>query len=400
MNLPLKIAGRYLFSRKISLVNVITLISVLGVAGMTAALVVILSIFNGFDSLISSMINQFDPDLKITPAKGKTFVLDSLKLNELSQIEGVDAMSLCVEETALFQYDNYQHIATLKGVDNQYKNVCDIPSTIYIGDYLLKDTLGIPYAIIGADIASSLWIQVNGLTAIKVYGPLRNSKSTLNPAEAFAYGNVMPAGVFHIHQDFDSKYVIVPLDFATDLLGYSENEVSSIEIKTKNGDAASVAQKIQNYLGNNYIVKDRYQQQDTLYKIMKSEKLSIFVMLTFIIIIASFNIIGALAMLIIDKKNDIKTLSHIGANESFIRNIFVKTGQLITTTGVLAGIIFGLIICWLQIEFQFLRFPEGSYIIEAYPVEIRCADILYTFVVVTLIGFVASMIPTKKIFAK
>ncbi len=364
---------------------------------MSAALVVILSVFNGFDSLISSMVNQFDPDLKVTPAKGKTMILDSHKRSQLGSIEGVEAVAYTIEETALFQYDNYQYIATLKGVDDSYAKVCDIPATVFLGEYLLQDTSGVPFAVLGADIAASLWVQTNGLTPMKVYAPLRNAKAAISPAEAFAKGNVMPSGIFHIHQDFDNKYVIAPLSFAKSLMELENDEYSAVEIRVSNGRAGTVASKIKDLLGDGYVVKDRYQQQDTLYKIMQSEKLSIFVMLTFIIIIASFNIVGALAMLVIDKKGDIATLSHLGADGTFLRRIFVKTGHLITVTGAVVGIVLGLLVCWLQMEFQLLKFPEGSYIIDAYPVEIRMLDIVATAVVVTVIGFLATIIPTRNI---
>ncbi|MBR3711711.1 MAG: ABC transporter permease [Bacteroidales bacterium] len=396
MNLPTHIARRYLFARKLSLVNVISFIAILGVAGMSAALVVILSVFNGFDSIISSMVNQFDPDMKIAPVKGKTFKMTEDIRRQLYNIEGVEGVSFTVEETALFQYDNYQYIATIKGVDNGYAQVCDIPANVIIGEYLLQDTSGVPFAIVGSDIAANLWLQPNGLTPMKTYAPRRTAKVSPSPAEAFTSGMIMPAGVFHIHQDFDAKYVIAPLAFTKELLEFDDDEFSAIEIRT-NGNDNAIAAQIKTLLGDQFTVKNRYQQQDTLYKIMQSEKLSIFVMLTFIIIIASFNIVGALAMLIIDKKGDIATLSHLGANNGFLRSIFVRTGQLITITGVFIGIVLGLLVCWLQLQFQLLTFPEGSYIIDAYPVEVRFWDVIATAVIVTAIGFLAALIPTRKI---
>ena len=399
MNLPTHIARRYLFSRKLSLVNVISFIAILGVAGMSAALVVILSVFNGFDSIISSMVNQFDPDMKIAPVKGKTFTMTDDIRRQLVNIEGIEGVSFTVEETALFQYDNYQYIATIKGVDQGYARVCDIPANVIIGDYLLQDTSGVPFAIVGSDIAANLWLQPNGLTPMKIYAPRRTAKVSPSPAEAFTSGLIMPSGVFHIHQDFDAKYVIAPLTFTKELLEFDDDEFSAIEIRT-NGNDDAIAARIKQLIGDQFSIKNRYQQQDTLYKIMQSEKLSIFVMLTFIIIIASFNIVGALAMLIIDKKGDIATLSHLGANNGFLRSIFVRTGQLITITGVISGIVLGLLVCWLQLNFHLLTFPEGSYIIDAYPVEVRWMDVVATAVIVTAIGFLAALIPTRRLFAE
>jgi lipoprotein-releasing system permease protein len=299
----------------------------------------------------------------------------------------------------LFQYDNYQYIATLKGVDNNYALVSDIPANIIIGEYMLQDATEVPFAVLGADIAANLWAQPNGLTPMKIYAPRRTAKVSPTPAEAFTSGLLMPSGIFHIHQDFDAKYVIAPLEFAQNLLEFDDNEFSSIEIHT-NGNDDAIAVQIKALLGDQFTVKNRYQQQDTLYKIMQSEKLSIFVMLTFIIIIASFNIVGALAMLIIDKKGDIATLSHLGANNGFLRQIFVRTGQLITITGVISGIVLGLLACWLQMQFHLLTFPEGSYIIDAYPVEVRWLDVVATAVVVTAIGFLAALVPTRRLFAE
>ena len=399
MNLPTHIARRYLFSRKLSLVNVISFIAILGVAGMSAALVVILSVFNGFDSIISSMVNQFDPDMKIAPVKGKTFTMTDDIRRQLVNIEGIEGVSFTVEETALFQYDNYQYIATIKGVDQGYARVCDIPANVIIGDYLLQDTSGVPFAIVGSDIAANLWLQPNGLTPMKIYAPRRTAKVSPSPAEAFTSGLIMPSGVVHLHQDFDAKYVIATLAFTKELLEFDDDEFSAIEIRT-NGNDDAIAARIKQLIGDQFSIKNRYQQQDTLYKIMQSEKLSIFVMLTFIIIIASFNIVGALAMLIIDKKGDIATLSHLGANNGFLRSIFVRTGQLITITGVISGIVLGLLVCWLQLNFHLLTFPEGSYIIDAYPVEVRWMDVVATAVIVTAIGFLAALIPTRRLFAE
>lgn len=394
----MNIARRYLFSRKISLVNVISFIAIFGVAGMTAALIVILSVFNGFDSIIRTMMNKFDPDIKVSPAQGKTFLLDPAVYQQLSSIEGVRAISVNVEETSLFEYDGRQYIATMKGVDSSYARVSQIPECVYQGSYILRDSMRTPYAIVGSGVASNLWIQQNGMRTIQVYAPLRHEKITMNPDDAFHRALIMPGGVFHIHQDYDDKYVVVPLDFAQRCLNYAENEISFIEIACLSNDCVDdVADKIRSVMGGAFLVKNRYQQQDILFKIMRSEKLSIFVMLSFIIVIASFNIIGALSMLIIDKKNDIQTLSHLGASSAFVKAIFRYTGQLITLLGVVLGMVLGLLVCWLQIEFQFLKFPDGSFIMDYYPVDVRFMDVLATFAVVVIIGFVASSIPSRKI---
>ncbi|MBQ3657961.1 MAG: ABC transporter permease [Bacteroidales bacterium] len=401
MKLPLKFAFRYLFSGKMSLVNIITLISVFGVAGMSAALIVILSVFNGFDSLIRSMINQFDPDIKITAKTGKTFMLSSSQLAQISEIEDVNVVSPTIEETALFEYRHYQYICTLKGVSENYDKICDIKNCTYAGDYVLRDTAsGVPFAVVGCDIAGNLGLTLGSFPPIRIYAPNKNEKiSVTNPYNAFTKTDITPIGIFHIHQDFDSKYVIAPIDFVRNILEYEPEEFSSVEISCReNASTNAVINKIEKLLGEDFLVKDRYQQQDTLYKVMQSEKLSIVVMLSFIIIIASFNIAGALSMLIIDKKNDIATLSHLGGDEKFIKNVFTSTGRLITLTGAVSGLVIGLIICWIQIEFQVLTFPsDGSFIIDYYPVEVRLTDIFISFFVVTVIGFLAAQVPVRKI---
>ena len=397
MNLPVKFAFRYLFSRKMSLVNIISLISVFGVAGMTAALIVILSVFNGFDSLIQSMMNQFDPDIKVSVSQGKTFKINKSTYDALSSIDNVKIVMQNIEETALFQYEHYQYIATIKGVELNYDEICNIKNCTYIGEYLLKDPKGIPFALVGNDIAGNLTVNINGFTPLKIYAPRRTDKVSMNPADAFSHSLIVPSGIFHIHQDFDSKYVIVPIDFARNLLEYDSTEVSSLEIACHDySKVSATCQQIKDILGDGFQVKDRYQQQDILYKIMQSEKMSIIVMLSFIIIIASFNIIGALTMLIIDKRKDIITLTDLGADSIFIRKIFANTGRLITLTGTIAGIIIGLLICWIQIQFHVITFPEGSFIIDYYPVEIRFWDIVVTTIIVTAIGFIASIIPTRR----
>lgn len=398
MNLPLIISKRYLFGGKRNLVNIITKISMFGVAGMTAALIVILSVFNGFDMVVRGLMNQVDPDLKIESVKGKTFLVDSIQKQQIIALDGVRHFVENVEETALFQYEKHQNISVLKGVDSNYVACNGVADNTFVGGFVLTDALNQPMCVIGSDIAGKLQVMVNGYHYLQIYVPIRNEHITLVPEEAFHRSMAMPSGIFHIHQDYDSKFVYVPISFARELLNYAPNEVSSIEIFCEeNADTDNLASKIRDILGENFTVKDRYQQQDLLYKIMKSEKLSIFVMLMFIFIIASFNIIGALTMLIIDKKGDIETLSHLGADNNFIRKIFVNTGRLITIIGAVSGMIFGIVLCLIQKHFGVIEFPEGSFIIDAYPVDIRYWDILVSLAAVILIGFVASIIPARRI---
>ncbi len=399
MNLPLQIAKRYLFSKKLSLINVISLISLIGVAGMAASIVVILSVFNGFDMVISSMINKFDPDIKISPIKGKTFILDSLEKQQIMLISGVENIVETVEETALFQYEQKQYIAKIKGVGDNFEKACKLSENVVIGNYMLSDSLHRSYAVVGSDIAVNLFLNINNYTPLKVYAPLRTKEVPVNPTDAFNHANILPSGIFQVHQDFDSKYVIVPLNFARDVLQYSDNEVTTLEIAiTDYDDVERVAKEISKIVGDGFKVENRHQQQELLYKIMKSEKFSIFVILSFILVIASFNIIGALTMLIIDKKRDIEILKHLGADTFFVRKIFLNTGRLITFCGALAGIVIGTLLSLIQKHFGVIEFPSsGSFIIDAYPVDIQILDIVAAFLVVMIIGFVASVYPSRKL---
>lgn len=398
MNIPLIISKRYLFGGKRNLVNIITKISIFGVAGMTAALMIILSVFNGFDMVVRGLMNQVDPDLKIESIRGKTFLIDSIQKQQIIALDGVRHFVENIEETALFQYEKHQNISVLKGVDSNYVACNGVAENTFVGSFMLNDDNNQPMCVIGSDIAGKLQVMVNGFHYLQIYVPIRNERISLVPEEAFHRSMAMPSGIFHIHQDYDSKFVYVPINFARELLNYAPNEVSSIEIYCNdNARQDNIASKIRTILGDNFTVKDRYQQQDLLYKIMKSEKLSIFVMLMFIFIIASFNIIGALTMLIIDKKGDIETLSHLGADNNFIRKIFVNTGRLITIIGSGSGMIFGIVLCMIQKHFGVIEFPEGSFIIDSYPVDIRYWDIAVSLAAVILIGFVASIIPARRI---
>ncbi|MBP5369560.1 MAG: ABC transporter permease [Bacteroidales bacterium] len=398
MKLPLQISFRYLFGGKRNLVNIITKISIFGVAGMTAALIVILSVFNGFDMVVRGLMNQVDPDLKIESQRGKTFIVDSVKKQQILALDGVRHFVENIEETALFQYEKHQLISVIKGVDSNYVQCNGVPDATFVGGFVLKDKFDNPMCVLGSDIASKLQVTVNGFHYLKIYVPIRNEHITLVPEEAFHSSVAMPSGVFHIHQDYDSKFVYVPIKFARELLNYAPDEVSSIEIFCQpDADPNDVADQIKKIVGESFSVKDRYQQQDLLYKIMKSEKLSIFVMLMFIFIIASFNIIGALTMLIIDKKGDIETLSHLGADKTFIHSIFVNTGRLITIIGSVSGMALGLALCLIQKHFGVIEFPEGSFIIDSYPVDIRFWDVIISLLAVMLIGFVASVIPARRI---
>ena len=297
MKLPLYIARRYLFGKKNqNAINIISGISMLGVAVGTMALVVVLSVFNGFDKVVKSLFNAFDPDIEITAAEGKTFVPDGPAFDSLSRLPGVVHYAEVLEENALLRYDERQHIATVKGVDESFIKVTGIDTMIYDGAMKLKDE-NRPYAVVGQGVAYNLQIGLNFINPVFVYMPKRTGRINLaNPDQSFRRKFIYPAGIFAIEQDFDSRYILVPIEFMRDLLDYTR-EVTALEVKIDPGmKTKKVQEAIMETMGPEYVVKNRQQQNELFYRVMKSEKWAIFLILTFILIIASFNIIGSLSM--------------------------------------------------------------------------------------------------------
>ncbi len=398
MNFPFFISKRYLFAKKSrNAINIISMISVVGVTVGVASLIVVLSVFNGFDGIIKSMYNAFDPDIKVTPSSGKVFTItDSLK-DKLKNHPAVFDVAETFEENALLRYDDQQYIATIKGVSDNFKNVSGVDTMIVAGDYILKEE-NQQFAVVGQGVAYYLSLGLNYINPIVIYVPRRDANINTNPAMAFNRNYIFPSGVFGIQQEFDTKYVIVPLDFARNLFDY-ENQLSALEIKLESGvKTENVKDDLKEILGNQFDLKNRYEQHEAFYKIMETEKFFIFIILTFILIIASFNVIGSLTMLIIDKKEDIATFRSLGANLKTIRQIFLTEGWLITIVGAILGLILGGFICWLQIEFELIRLQgSASFIIDAYPVKIIWTDFVIVFVTIGLIGFLAAWYPVKYI---
>ncbi len=400
MNLSLFISKRYLFAKKsTNLINIISALSVLGVTVMTMALIVILSVFNGFDSLIKSFFNAFDPDLKITLAEGKVFPSNDSIIKQIKTFDGIFSFTEVLEENAMLEYDNKQDIARLKGVSDNYTETSGIDSMIINGVFTLKDEHG-EYAVLGHLLANRLSLNLNLIKPIKIVAPKRNSQPSLTNLDVFNTKSIFPIGIFSVLQDdYNTETIIVPIDFARNLLEYTD-EVSSIEIKLKTGvDALMFQKKLEDKLKKTFVVKNRFQQHEFLYKVMQTEKWAIFLILSFILIIASFNLTGSLTMLIIDKKKDIITLQNMGATNKLIRNIFLIEGWLISIIGAFAGLILGAIIAMIQLKFGIIRFPE-SFIVTNYPVEMQIMDFIYVFSTVVMIGFIASWYPVRYITRK
>lgn len=396
MNLSFFIAKRYLFSRKSrNIINVISWISLVGISIGTMALIIVLSIFNGIDGMIKSMFSSFDPDLKITLVEGKTFSPDIPSFHEIQANPSVAVWCEVLEENALIEYRDNQDPATLKGVSDNFQILSGIDSLLIDGEFKLQED-GRPLGIIGSELAYRLGIGLNFINPIHVYVPRRTKSNIINPANAFNRRMLFPSGVFMVQQEYDSKYMIIPIDFCRELLGL-EDEVSAIEIRVAEGQSIDkVKQEMQQKVGPEYKIQDGYEQHAYFYKVMASEKWAIFLILGFILIIASFNTVSSLTLLLLEKKKDMHILQSMGAQPSRIRQIFLIEGLLMTGVGVLSGLALGSFLCWLQITFGIIRFPSsGSYVTDVYPVSMEGLDFVLVGIMVAVIGFLASIIPVR-----
>ncbi len=404
MIFPLYIARRYLISKKShNIINFISGISVLGVTVGTLALVIVLSVFNGFEDLVLSLINSFNPDLKIEAVTGKVIHMDDFPEEKLKKIQGVKSIIPVIEEKALVKYRDKQHIVTMKGVGEGFEKISPVNDFIISGELKLKQG-DQDFAVIGAGVAWYLSLYLGDFTPpVMVYLPKRTRKSFSGPlAQAFNDATIPVSGVFAIQQEFDSQYVLVPIGLMKNLLEYSD-EVSSLEIALAVGsDTEKVQKQIIRILGEDFSVKNRFQQQELLYKVMKSEKWAIFFILVFILIIATFNVIGSLSMLILDKKKDIAVLWSLGADKKLIKRIFTIEGMLISVAGGILGLVLGGMLAWLQQQYGFIKLggDGGSYIIEAYPVKVKISDLVYILLTVLFIGFVTVWYPVRQISRK
>lgn len=405
MNFPFYIARRYLFSKKShNAINVISAISVCGVALATLALVCTLSVFNGFQDLVSTFFTAFDPQLKIVPASGKVFDGKDKRIQLLKNIPEVALMCESVEDNALVQYQGKQAMAVVKGMEDNFDELTPIDTILFgRGELLLHDEV-VDYAIPGVQLLASLGTGVRFLDPLEIYAPKRGAKVNMaNPAASFNSGNLFSSGlVFAVNQEkYDGSYIITSLQFARKLFQYTD-EVSAVNLKLVAGaDADAVKRKIENVLGNDFRVLDRYEQQADTFRIMEIEKLISYLFLTFILMIACFNVIGSLSMLIIDKRDDAATLRNLGADERQILRIFLFEGRMITFIGAVSGIVLGVLLCWLQQRFGLISLgSSGSFIVDAYPVSVHWGDIVLIFVTVVAVGFLSVWYPVRYLFKK
>jgi lipoprotein-releasing system permease protein len=405
VKLSFYIAKRYLFAKKSrNVINIISAVSVAGVAVGTMALIIILSVFNGLETMVSAIFNTFDPDIKITAAAGKTFIADTARLKLLARVDGLSCYSLTIEDNALLKYGSREFIATIKGIDENYAMVSNIDSSMFEGEFILKNDKGRPYAIPGIGVAQYLGIRVNFITPLEIIFPRKTGAANFNAENSLNRKFIFPSGIFEVEKEYDSKYVYIPIDFARELTE-TDKGVTTIEIKfKKNANPNSVQKDISKIFGKGFIVQNRYEQQAIFYKVMRSERLAIFFILTLILIIASFNIIGSLTMLIIEKEKDIEILKSLGADNNLIRKIFIFEGWLISIIGAISGIILGFIVCWLQQTYGLVKLNSQSLIMDSYPVVMKIKDFIVVPGTVLLIGYWAAWYPvrflTKKYLSK
>ncbi|MEO1514448.1 MAG: FtsX-like permease family protein [Bacteroidota bacterium] len=393
MNWPLRIARRYLFAkRSTNAINVISGISVFGIAIGTAALVIVLSVFNGFEDLISSLFSSFNPDVKILPVEGKVFEVDSSKLATLRQLPGVEAVSLSLEEVAFFEYKESQDFGTLKGVDEYFAAVTRIDSTVREGVYSLKNN-GQQMVILGLGMRNKLTVDVdNFVTPLFVYMAKRK-KGTFG--EPFRKRRAQPAGTFVIQQDFDNQYVLSSLEFARQLLDY-DDEASAIELRLDpEGDQPAVLESIQAVMGPEFVVLDRYRQDEAFLKLMNIEKWMSFAILSLTLVLVAFNMVGSLWMIVLEKKKDIAILKSMGATAAKVRNIFLYEGLLLSLLGMVSGFVLAVLFIVVQKLLGVVPIPAG-FVVDAYPISMRLLDFVAVAVTVVGIGILASLPPARK----
>jgi len=397
LNVPFYIARRYLFSKKShNAINIISMVCVCGVVIATIAVVCALSVFNGFNDLVAGMFSSFDPELKISPRTGKVFDPTTTEFQKVKQLPDIAYFGEVLQDNALVRYHDRQDIAIIKGVDDNFSHLTQIDSILIDGSFILKDEVA-DYATLGVGLSSKLGAKPGFASPLEIYVPKRDEKVNLsNPASSFNQEYAYIGGVFLINQQvYDEGYMILPLSLVRQLLKY-DKEVSSIELKLADGaDISSVRKQIKAILGDQFTVQDRYEQQEASFKMMQVEKWMTFLILSFILAIALFNVVGSLSMLMIEKKDDVRTLRNMGASDSLIRRIFLFEGWMISGFGALIGIVIGLVLCLLQQTYGIIKLGQtaGAFIIDAYPVRVIFTDLLTAFITVAAIGFMAAWYP-------
>ena len=399
MHLPLFIARRYLFAKKShNVINIISAISAVGMAIGTAALIIILSIYNGFDELVKSTLSNVEPDILITPAKGKVFIPEGEAFDRIRQNPLIDEYDLILQENVFVDYDGHQGIAKAKGVDSAFEAESPLAEHITNGEFSLHKGQ-LPQMVVGAGLAYKMGMNPAFLASAELYFPIRDRNFSLaNPAASIETVRMRPSGIFSVNQQIDDDLMIVPIEEMRKLLGYEE-EVSGVEIRLAEGSTAkdirSAIKHIQKELGPEFKVLDRFRQNPSLYKMMRYEKAAIYLILIFVIIIIALNIFGSITMLIIEKKDDIETYRSLGATDQMLRRTFTLEGWLISLLGLAAGLVVGIGFSLAQQHFGFIKMP-GSFLVNAYPVILQWQDVLATIAGVALIGYIIALLPVRR----
>ena len=401
MHLPYFIARRYLFARKShNVINIISLISAIGIAVGSCALIMVLSIYNGFEDVVRGMYDKAMPDLAVTCDTSKYFRTDTEAFDSIRTLPFISSFDQTVEETVFLTYDKEEGTALLKGVEPQYTSNPDILSCIVDGEFSLMHG-DVARAVSGRGLAVELGIMPRFLDPISVYFPARDREiSLMNPAASLNKETFFPIGTFFSGNESYSDVLFVDIGRARRLIGLEENEAGKVELRlTPEADAGKALEKVRNILGNGFTVKDKYMQNETVYRMMRIEKIVIFTILLFIIIVISCNVFGSLTMLIIEKREDIATLKYLGAKDSLIRRIFFNEGWMIIMSGAVTGILTGIILCVIQQHVGVIRMP-GNFVVEYYPVVIKFQDVLATLAGIALIGLLITSIPTRQTLSK
>ena len=404
MNFPFFIARRYVFSKKsTNAINVISAISVVGVAVGTMALVIVLSVFNGFHDLVASFFTNFDPQIELVPTQGKTAPADDPVLDQVRKMPEVSVHTDVLEDQGLAVYGDRQQMVTVMGVDDNFTQLTNIGDILYGDGEFSLQAANLFYAIPGIRLAQDMGLGARFEGYLKLYAPVRRGQITelADPSEGFVVDSLISPGVvFAVNQaKYDRDHIICSIGFARRLFD-QDGMLSSLQIRLKPGsDLAAVKKQMREIVGSKYRVLDRFEQQSDTFNIMQIEKVLAYVFLTFILMVACFNIISSLSMLIIDKKADAATLRNLGATDKQIRSIFLFEGRIISAIGAVVGILLGLLLCWLQQEFGLVHMGDsaGSFVVNAYPVSVHYDDVAIVFVTVLLIGWAAAWIPTRKL---
>lgn len=392
-------AWRYFKAKKTTnAINIIAWVSVGAITLITAAFIVLLSVFNGFEGLVRSLYSSFYPDIRIVPASGKTMLVSEQQLKQISSLADIKSFSRIVEEKALLQNQELQTIVFLKGVDEHYASVTEVSQKIIRGQFNLGSAEK-PGIVLGSGIENAVAVDVEkSIYPMTIYLFRRGvNVNVIDPYQSFAADNIIGTGTFFIQQDIDSKYAITNIDFMKSMLGLKPDECGGIEIALHDSRQMDVVQKkLQSFFGKGYVVETRYQQNKSLFSVMRMEKWAIYGILTLMLVVAAFTMIGALTMLVMEKHKDIQLLKAVGANNNFVQRIFLSEGLLLGSIGVIAGILLGLLLCWAQVKYHLVPIQGGTFLIDHYPVKVSAADITLIATTVLLVALLASWFPSRR----